>query len=116
MICIMHIYIHVLFTGIDCVANENVPSHDGEIIKVFYLLIYIYLYINLRRSRDCLCVSLAAGRLRCPHKRIVTITKVYIARNNIHVEQGWGRLQKPGYDYDYSAHKIIDYDYDYSGD
>ena len=26
--------------------------------------------------------------------------------------QGWGRLQKP--DYDYSAHKIIDYDY--SGD
>ena len=28
--------------------------------------------------------------------------------------QGWGRLQKPVYDYDYSAHKIIDYDY--SGD
>ena len=27
-------------------------------------------------------------------------------------DQGWGRLQKP--DYDYSAHKIIDYDY--SGD
>ena len=24
--------------------------------------------------------------LRCPHKRIVTITKVYTARNNIHVE------------------------------
>ena len=24
--------------------------------------------------------------LRCPHKRIVTITKVYIARNTIHVE------------------------------
>ena len=24
--------------------------------------------------------------LRCPHKPIVTITKVYIARNNIHVE------------------------------
>ena len=24
--------------------------------------------------------------LRCPHKSIVTITKVYIARNNIHVE------------------------------
>ena len=23
--------------------------------------------------------------LLCPHKRIVTITKVYIARNNIHV-------------------------------
>ena len=35
-------------------------------------------------------------------------------------KQGWGRLQKPdyNYDYDYSAHKIIDYDYDYdySGD
>ena len=24
--------------------------------------------------------------LRCPHKRIITITKVYIARNNIHME------------------------------
>ena len=24
--------------------------------------------------------------LRCPHKRIITITKVYIARNNIHLE------------------------------
>ena len=24
--------------------------------------------------------------LRCPHKRIVIITKVYIARNNIHME------------------------------
>ena len=30
--------------------------------------------------------------------------------------QGWGRLQKPDYDYDYRAHKIIGYDYDYSGD
>ena len=31
-------------------------------------------------------------------------------------DQGWGRLQKP--DYDYSAHKIIDYDYsgDWKGD
>ena len=66
----------------------------------------------LRMSRDCLCVSVAAGRrgfggvwvcgcvclwvcgfvslrcfifgdvLRCPHKHIVTIAKVYIARNN----------------------------------
>ena len=34
----------------------------------------------------------------------------------ISCNQGWGRLQKPDYDYDYSAHKIIDYDYDYSGD
>ena len=24
--------------------------------------------------------------IRCPHKRIVAITKVYIARNTIHVE------------------------------
>ena len=33
-----------------------------------------------------------------------------------HRSQGWGRLQKP--DYDYSAHKIIDYDYsgDWKGD
>ena len=63
-----------------------------------------YLYINLRRARDCLSVRgfvcpLSVGLchraasftyfgevLRCPHKRIVTITKVYIARNNIHVE------------------------------
>ena len=56
------------------------------------------LSINLRRSRDCLWVSvrpcvcviallhlLILGKC-CPHKRIVTITKVYIARNNIHVE------------------------------
>ena len=30
--------------------------------------------------------------------------------------QGWGRLQKP--DYDYSVHKMIDYDYsgDWKGD
>ena len=72
----------------------------------YQLLIIIYIYINLGRSRDCLCMSVAAGRpaafvclchrtasftyfgevLRCPHKRIVTITKVYIARNTIHVE------------------------------
>ena len=67
-----------------------------------------YLYINLRRSRDCLwmyvcrdlcvCGCMCVGMclrasftyfgemLRCPHKRIVTITRVYIARNNIHVE------------------------------
>ena len=48
----------------------------------------VNLYINLRRSRDCLCVSVAyfGEVLRCPHKRIVTITKVYIARNKIYVE------------------------------
>ena len=37
------------------------------------------------------------------------VLKRFVGRN-----QGWVRLQKP--DYDYSAHKIIDYDYDYSGD
>ena len=67
----------------------------------------VYLYINLRRSRDChACPSRPAGVilscvclchraasftyfgevLCCPHKRIVTITKVYIARNTIQVE------------------------------
>ena len=57
---------------------------------------YIY-YINLRRSRDCLYVwgcgsatraSLTnfGDMLRCPHKRFVIITKVYIARHNIQVE------------------------------
>ena len=39
----------------------------------------------------CVCVSYVihlhfGDLLRCPHKRIVTITKVYIATNNIHVE------------------------------
>ena len=38
----------------------------------------------------CLCLCAASFTyfgevLRCPHKRIVTITKVYIARNTIHV-------------------------------
>ena len=31
-------------------------------------------------------ITYFAEVLRCPHKRIVTITKVYIARNNIHLE------------------------------
>ena len=30
-----------------------------------------------------LCCFIFGEVLRCPHKRIVTITKVYIARNNI---------------------------------
>ena len=42
----------------------------------------------------CMCVVMClrasftyfAEVLHCPHKRIVTVTKVYIARNNIHVE------------------------------
>ena len=42
----------------------------------------------------CMCVGMCLRAsftyfgevLRCPHKRIVTITEVYIARNNIHVE------------------------------
>ena len=64
------------------------------------------IYINLRRSRDCLSVAVwiclchrAASFtyfgevLRCPHKRIVTITKVYIARNNIHVELNYDSVK-----------------------
>ena len=66
----------------------------------------IFRYASFLRSGDCLCVSVASGWrrcgfsdasvchraalftyygevLRCPHKRIVTIMKVYIARNNI---------------------------------
>ena len=43
-----------------------------------------------RPAGVCLCHRAASFTyfgevLRCPHKRIVTITKVYIARNNIHV-------------------------------
>ena len=61
-------------------------------------LLHSYLYINLRRSRDCRwlfvdlwlcgCASFTyfGQLLCCPHKRIVTITKVHIARNNKQVE------------------------------
>ena len=60
--------------------------------------------MHLRRSRDCLSVrgfvcpvrvglchraasfTYSGEVLRCPHKRIVTITKEYIATNNIHVQ------------------------------
>ena len=54
--------------------------------------------LRVRRGRPvwvrlsvCLCHCAASFTyfgevIRCPHKRIVTITKVYIARNNIHVE------------------------------
>ena len=81
---------------------------DNPMVKLFrrspetYINIpYIYMYINLRRLRDCswmfvaLCVALWQLRasftyfgdlLRCPDKRIVTITKVYIARNNQQVQ------------------------------
>ena len=45
----------------------------------------------VRVAGRCLCHRAASFTyvgevLRCPHKRIVTITKVYIARNDIHVE------------------------------
>ena len=69
------------------------------------MAIMLNLYVNLRMivfvcrpAADgqpaafvCLCHCAASFTyfgevLRCPHKRIVTITKVYIARNNIHVE------------------------------
>ena len=51
------------------------------------------LYVRCRhRSAKSTAVSnktflfQVTNAVRCPHKRIVTITKVYIARNNIHVE------------------------------
>ena len=62
------------------------------------------MYTHLRRSRDCLSVRGFVCPVRvglchraasftyfgevlcCPHKRIVTITEVHIARNNIHLE------------------------------
>ena len=60
-----------------------------------------HLYINLTRSRDCMCVrrcgdvfllraslTYFGNLLRCPHKHIVTITKVYIAKHNINYVSG----------------------------
>ena len=45
------------------------------------------------RPAGCVCLCHRAASfiyfgevLRCPHKRIVAITKVYIARNTIHME------------------------------
>ena len=35
---------------------------------------------------SCASLTYFGDLLHCPHKRIVTITKVYIATNNIHVE------------------------------
>ena len=64
-------------------------------------MILLYLYLNLRRSRDCLrsCVrsfvwssvdsihSVRFGQLlRCAHKRIVNIMKVYMERKNRQLE------------------------------
>ena len=62
----------------------------------------VQVYINLRRSRDCILLCLGGwvfvyiksllhsvrfGRLLCcAHKRIVDIIKVYIERNNMQVE------------------------------
>ena len=66
----------------------------------YFILFLISIYIHFRRSRDCLwilCVGSFYSQLRatftyfgevlrCPHKRIVPKTKVFIARNNINVE------------------------------
>ena len=72
----------------------------------FLVLPSVNLYINLRRSRDCLllwnwmfgwvgrclCVSdsrfiqLVLGSCYAVHKRIVNIIKVYIESNSMHVE------------------------------
>ena len=42
-------------------------------------------------------------------RRIRLRVKGKVYKAVVTCKQGWGRLQKP--DYDYSAHKIIDYDY-----
>ena len=75
---------------------EGVLYVQGRII-----MILLYLYLNLRRSRDCLrsCVrsfvwssvdsihSVRFGQLlRCAHKRIVNIMKVYMERKNRQLE------------------------------
>ena len=64
------------------------------------LAIFSTPYVQFEKRFDFLfvyrCVRYVSRRVLMTHTRT----------------QGWGRLQKP--DYDYSAHKIIDYDY--SGD
>ncbi len=70
----------------------------------------IFLYAkntqNLGKTGPPVFISMASDQPLSPAERAVTVG----------CHQGWGRLQKP--DYDYSAHKIIDYDYsgDWKGD
>ena len=85
------------------VGTDSIIWHGsvhGAVWGVSRLCSWDHLYVNLRRSRDCLWVSvrsgvvsyaplhlLILGKCYAVHiKRIVTITKVYIARNSIHVE------------------------------
>ena len=68
---------------------------------------HIHLYINLRRSRDgircsstvvCLLPSLQSVRfvqmLRCAHKRVVNILKLYIEINNVDLQLELIRFRK----------------------
>ena len=64
------------------------------------LLLVVFNVYDLRRSRDCFCLYVksvfvcqlrssftsSGPLLRCAHKRIVNIMKVYIERNNMQVE------------------------------
>ena len=85
-------------------TKHSISPPSGDVQQLSPSYIFYNGESNLRRSLDCLCVSVAAdGRpaafvclchraasftyfgevLRCPHKRIVAITKVYIARNTM---------------------------------
>ena len=67
-------------------------------------------------AQKCYILSTATARKQTPYfyqlngEILQSVLHIWVLRCG----QGWGRLQKPGCDYDYSAHKIIDYDY--SGD
>ena len=74
-----------------------VLRHVGSVGKnrsIYNFKKVTWLPLRVRRGRPagvilscvCLCHRAASCNYLCPHKRIVTITKVYIARNTIHVE------------------------------
>ena len=77
---------------------ELANSFKLPVFEMMYSRMIVYLYINLRRSRDgtvfvrFVCYprfiqfALASCYAACGHKRIVNIMKVYIERNNIQVE------------------------------
>ena len=75
--------------------------------------------IRLSEKNYATIVSAYAPTMTYPDEekeRFYESLKATIGRVPRSDKQGWGRLQKP--DYDYSAHKIIDYDYsgDWKGD
>ena len=89
----------------------SIRLHSFILLWMHVCVSFKSIYINLRRSRDCLwmhvcvwgclCVGMCLPasftyfweELRCPHKRIVTITKVYIARNNIGPTRGHNTIR-----------------------